>query len=356
MRRRRQRHPHDRGHPDPARCQRDRDHHRHLRRHTPRLQRGHAPSTSIWVPKDITVTATLLDAAGTQSAKVTDVPVTTTVFVPPPPADEPADCTREDKPDGGQTITCANGIPAHRYLNGTDGPDTINVTGTVDGTVNGGTGSDTITITPVADTRTGAHAVGKDGKITASPTSSVTATGTPGKDFGPVPSPPIGGTGNAGTIIAGTVTVTGGKGETGEALGGIGNSGTITATTVTARGGNTNWQTLPAGAYAPGGTGNSGTITLTGDDATADVSGGRGKDYSKGNTGLIKGGNGVNTISVRFGPGDGYWGTESPANTGTIDGNYPPAIKSTCTVSAPVPGAAAQGVAKNCTTGNYNTA
>ncbi|MGK5631716.1 hypothetical protein [Streptomyces sp. URMC 123] len=57
-------------------------------------------------------------------------------------AADPAGCSRS-----GDRITCTNGVPEGQTLTGTSGDDTIEITGTVYGTVDGGDGNDTITVT-----------------------------------------------------------------------------------------------------------------------------------------------------------------------------------------------------------------
>ncbi|GAA0467405.1 hypothetical protein GCM10009544_32070 [Streptomyces stramineus] len=56
-------------------------------------------------------------------------------------AADPAGCTRD-----GTHITCTNGVPKGQTVTGTSGDDTIEVTGTVHGTIDGGDGNDTITV------------------------------------------------------------------------------------------------------------------------------------------------------------------------------------------------------------------
>ncbi|MFI5887902.1 hypothetical protein [Streptomyces sp. NPDC051554] len=281
---------------------------------------GGTSGPEFWIPGSGTVNATLSDASGAQAAALTSAPVTITVAPVPPVPDEPASCLRENKPDGGQTITC-DGIPAHRYLTGTDGSDTININGSVFGSVDGGTGSDTITITFPSGLVSNVCGVSAGGRVTASGTSSVTATGSRGAP---------GGCGNAGTITAGTVTVNGGSGYVDN-----GGAGTGSAT---------------------GGVGNTGTIILTGDTAEARATGGSGVGIGgagDGNTGLIKGGDGTNTITAERGSGNGS-SYASVGNRGTIDGNSPPAIKSTCIADNATGGHPNLGIGtvKNCTTGN----
>lgn len=134
---------------------------------------------------------------------------------------DPPGCTRT--PQGsGELIECTEGVPAGMTLNGTDGDDTITITGKAaadategngaqggagnEGTVDGGEGNDTITITGGA----GGNVVGAEANKLA---------GRGGQ----------GGHGNAGSIVTGsgttTVTVTGGRGGDGKISGAGGGGG-----------------------------------------------------------------------------------------------------------------------------------
>ncbi|MFF2026997.1 hypothetical protein ACFVW2_35080 [Streptomyces sp. NPDC058171] len=228
-------------------------------------------------------------------------------------AADPAGCTRTPKPGGGQTITCTQGIPAGQTLDGTTGPDTITITGTVYGTLNDQGGADDITITGISATTpgtAGAPAIGSTGTVNLTGPSTLRATGgnavpAPGNVY-PTAG---GGDGNQGTINAAngsTVRVTGGTG-TGpfdSSAGGTGNSGKIVGAvgaTVHATGGPGVDRSTPvpsgsAGSAGGGGVGNSGSITGT----TVTATGGKGGDVTAPGEGNA--GDGGNGNSIPSGP------------------------------------------------------
>ncbi|MBZ4321050.1 hypothetical protein [Streptomyces huiliensis] len=81
-------------------------------------------------------------AGRAQTAAVLSLAAAHLALVPPSAhAADPAGCTRD-----GTHITCTNGLPEGQTLTGTGGNDTIEITGTVHGTVDGAGGADTITI------------------------------------------------------------------------------------------------------------------------------------------------------------------------------------------------------------------
>ncbi|QES46556.1 hypothetical protein DEJ50_00485 [Streptomyces venezuelae] len=262
----------------------------------------------------------------------------------------------------GEQITCTQGIPAGTTLTGSGGPDTIDITGTVDGTVDAGEGASQITIRGVDSKEPdakGGSAIGATGRVIAPKATSVTATGGNAPDMAMIlkeeqtqdetGTPVAAGAGNRGSIEAGdgtTVTVTGGLGchaagpSEVDCGGGTGNAGTITgsaATKVVATGG--------AGAEGgveisggTGGAGNTGTITA----GEVEVTGGKGGDGLDGRDGT-RGGYIVNKVFVingsdatdgssggDGGPGHGYASgadgseTSTAGATPTASGPEPP--------------------------------
>ncbi|MFI0742933.1 hypothetical protein ACH4PU_33375 [Streptomyces sp. NPDC021100] len=222
-------------------------------------------------------------------------------------AADPAGCTRS-----GSHITCTNGVPKGQTLTGTSGNDTIEITGTVAGTVDGGDGDDVIVIRG----RNGAPgATWQHGGKGESAVQGGRVLGGAGNDIITIIGG-SGGTGGEGIYKGGVGAAAGDGGDGGNGMWGgyvDGGSGVNIITVQGGNGGNggSAKSELEPGHAGIGGGGMAGGQMVVGKDkhSSLDVHGGNG------------GAGGSNTSGLRGGDGSGNYGVEYGAR---IEGGSSP--------------------------------